>query len=180
MKHYLTLVCVFSMRLCNVCFFVVLVTLWFKQTVAQSACAVNTYPVTLNPAQNAARRCGVNKNQACPSYLSSIKAGSIDPPASGNDGNLNSFAHTNNYVTSTAANPHWYMVDFTQTIHPSSVIVSVTHIPSRLTQTKVRLGSSNVWSENSDLSVPLFLDNPLRRSIAIQTVDTCFWWVRST
>jgi len=116
--------------------------------VGQSACGVNTYAVTLNPPQNAARMCGVNKNSACPSDLSSYHGSSEYAPSKGNDGNGNTFAHTSNGVTATAANPNFYVVDFQLRISPTSVAVSVTHIATRMDGASLRLGDSAVWSQN--------------------------------
>jgi len=124
-----------------------LVTPLFGHTAAQSTCAVNTY--SFSPGQNVARMCGVNNNTACPSDMSSYHADTQYRPAMGNDGDANTFAHTANNHHTTAATPNFYVVDFQQRRSPSSVAVSVTHIPSRMGGASLRLGDSAVWSQNT-------------------------------
>ena len=147
MLDYLTPVLRRAMRPRGFCV-VVLFLSCTSLAVGQSAYEMNTYAVTLNPPQNAARMCGVNKNAACPSDLSSYHGSSEYVPSMGNDGSSNTFAHTNNGVTATAANPNFYVVDFQQQISPSSVVVSITHYAHRMGGASLRLGDSAVWSQN--------------------------------
>jgi len=101
----------------------------------------------LNAASNVARTCGATSNIACPTWMPHTYGNF--PASHGNDGNRDTFVHTEPDFAATVA--HIFRLDFQRTQHVNYVVFYNRKdcCAERASGAQIRIGASEDWTQNT-------------------------------